>query len=34
MAENLPPDDVIRKWRTGDDAARMYAIAEDMSDAA
>jgi hypothetical protein len=33
LTDNLPPDDVIRKWRTGDDAARMYAIAEDMSDA-
>jgi len=34
LTDNLPPGDVIRKWRTGDDAARMYAIAEDMSDAA
>jgi hypothetical protein len=34
LTDNLPAGDVIRKWRTGDDAARMYAIAEDMSDAA
>lgn len=34
LTDNLPAGDVIRKWRTGEDAARMYAIAEDMSDAA
>lgn len=34
MAENLPPDDPIRKWRTAEDATAAYALARETADAA
>jgi hypothetical protein len=33
MAENLPPNDPIRKWRTPEDATAAYALARETADA-